>query len=399
VNANRTTGILVVAGGAAAALGYAWTIVTGRLVTTAEYSDFSAGVSIIYFAVTALAPLAQTVAYFTASFLARGEREAAAALQWRILRISLLAGAVAIPLSAIAAGPLSRALRMREPADIVLVAASLALIACLQARRGVQLGEQRFGSYSFNLAFESGLRITVAIALLLAWPHASSGLTSYAISVAVATWLAGGWPHRAASTTDRAAVLRYFVPALVQTAIYAAFQNIDVLFVKRLFPPADAGAYGAASLLARSAGMLVLPFFALAVPHFVEAESDAAELRRRFIRVCLSYALLAALAVAVLGGASSFIATLFFGARYAAAAPLLLPLSGAIALAGLVFLMCQLPAARNRFAFVGAYAAGLTLEIALLASRHGTLHEVTFVLLAANAVTLLLILPFVLSSL
>jgi len=399
VNATRTTGVLVVSGGAAAALGYAWTIVTGRLVTTAEYSDFSAGVSILYFAVTALAPLAQTVAYFTANFLARGEREAAAALQWRILRTAMVAGVAIVLVSAVAAGPLSRALRMREPADIVLVAASLALIACLQARRGVQLGEQRFGSYSFNVAFESVLRMGVAIPLLLAWPRASASLAAYAVSLAMATLLAGGPPRRGAGTSERVAVLRYFVPALAQTAIYAAFQNIDVLFVKRLFPPADAGAYGAASLLARSAGMLVLPFFALAVPHFVEAGADSAELRRRFLRVCVSYSLLAALAVAVLGGASSFIATRFFGARYAAAAPLLLPLSGAIALAGLVFLMCQLPAARNRFAFVGAYAAGLTLEIALLAWRHGTLHEVTLVLLAANAVTLLLILPFVLSQL
>lgn len=394
MSATRTTTLLVASAGVAAALGYAWTIATGRLLSTAEYADFSAGVSILYFAVTALVPLAQTVTYFTAT----RERDAAAALQWHILRFALLTGGVLMVLSAIAAAPLARALRLREPMDVVVIAASIVVIGCLHTRRGAQLGEQRFAGYSFNVAIESVLRIVLAVVLLLAWPRASAGLASCAISLTVATFLAGGWPVRSRAPADLRPVIRYFIPALAYTAVYAAFQNIDVLVVKRLFPAADAGVYGAASLLARAAGVLVMPFFALAVPHFVEAATDRAELRRRFLRICLQYAALASLAVAAFGIAGTRIATTFFGVAYAGAAPLLLPLSGAIALSGLVFLMCQLPVSRNRFGFIGAYAGGLALEVALLALRHGSLHEVTLVLLAANAVTLLLILPFVWSG-
>lgn len=394
MSATRTTTLLVVSAGVAAALGYAWTIATGRLISTAEYADFSASVSILYFAVTALAPLAQTVTYFTAT-----RARDAAALQWHILRFALLAGGAFVAISGLAAAPLARALRLREPMDVLVIAASIVIIGCLHTRRGVQLGEQRFASYSFNVALESVLRLVLAVGLLLAWPRATAGLASYAVSLALATLLAGGWPVRTHAPADLRPVIRYFVPALVYTAIYAAFQNVDVLFVKRLFPATDAGAYGAASLLARAAGMLVMPFYALAVPHFIEVLSDRAELRRRFLRICLQYTGLASLAVAAFGIAGIRIATTFFGIAYAGAAPLLLPLSGAIALSGLVFLMCQLPVSRNRFGFIGAYAAGLALEVALLALRHGTLHEVTLVLLAANVVTLVLILPFVRSAL
>lgn len=391
----RATGALVASTVVAAALGYVWTIVIGRLITTSEYADFSAGVAIAYFAVIALAPLAQTVTYFTATL----ERERAAAMQWRVLRSVLVAGAALIALSAAGAVPLARALRLREPMDIVLVAVSIAAVGALHARRGVQLGERRFGSYSFNMTLETAVRLAAAVALVVLWPRATSGLASYACSLTVAMLAAGGWPCRHAGDVDTRAIVRYFVPALVYTAIYAAFQNIDVIVVKRLFPPAEAGGYGAASLLARAAGMVVMPFYAMAVPQFIEAADDHAELRRRFVRICAQYSALAALAVAAFGIAGDRIDTLLFGRAYAGAAPLLLPLSGAIALSGLVFLICQLPVARNRFAFIGAYAAGLACEVALLALMHGTLREITLALLVANGVTLALILPFVRSSL
>lgn len=395
MSATRATGALVASTGIAAALGYVWTIAIGRVIPPAEYADFSAGVAIAYFAVIALSPLGQTVTYFTATL--DGER--AAAMRWRVLRFVFAAGAVLLALSAVAAVPLARALRLREPVDIVFIAAAVVIVGALHARRGVQLGEQRFGSYSFNITLEAVVRLAVAFALLAMWPRATSGLASYACSLAVATFAAGGWPRRHGGDVDTRAVVRYFVPALVYTAIYAAFQNIDVVFVKRLFPPAEAGGYGAASLLARAAGMVVMPFYAIAVPQFIEAGDNHAELRRRFVRICLQYSALAAVAVAAFGIAGDRIDTLLFGRAYASAAPLLLPLSGAIALSGLIFLMCQLPVARNRFAFISAYAAGLAFEVVLLALMHGTLREVTLALVAANAVTLALILPFVRSSL
>jgi O-antigen/teichoic acid export membrane protein len=360
--------LVVGAGGVAAALGYLWTIVAGRLLTPAEYAGFSAAAAIIYFAVTACLPLMQSVAYF----VVRGD----AALERRLLTITAIAGAAVVIAGAIAAS--------------LWLAVSLVTTAALNVRRGVQLGEQRFDAYAWNIAAEAVLRIVFIVAFLQAHRSASSAIASYAASTLIATLLPGRIRRGGAAVPGFA---RYLAPMLAYTAIFAAFQNLDVLVARHAFAAADAGRYGAASFLARGAGMLVMPFAAFALPRLAQA-ADAADLRRRFAAICLAYAALAALAVAILGGASAWIVRTLFGTPYAAAAPLLFPLGGAIALSGLVYLVCQLPASGNSFRFLAAYAAGLVLDAALIAVWHGSALQLARSVAAANALTLLLVLPF-----
>ena len=355
--------LVVGAGGVAAALGYLWTIAAGRLLPPGAYADFSAAAAIIYFAVTAFLPLMQSVAFFAV----RGEE----GLEWRLLTIVLVAGVV-----------LAIAWRTWTAVAIVTTAA-------VNIRRGVQLGKQRFDAYAWNIAIESVLRLALAVAFLLVHRSAPSAIASYVASTAMATLIAGSTPHRGA--IDLKPFAKYLAPMLAYTAIFAAFQNLDVLIARHFFAPDDAGRYGAASFLARGAGMLVMPFCAFALPRLA---AEPAEAWRRFVRICAAYVALAALAVAILGGASGWIVRTLFGAPYAAAAPLLFPLGGAIALSGLVYLACQLPVSRNRFRFLIPYAAGLVIDVVVLALRHGSALQVAHAIVAANAVTLLLVLPF-----
>jgi O-antigen/teichoic acid export membrane protein len=228
--------------------------------------------------------------------------------------------------------------------------------------------------------------------LLLLAASASASLAAYLVAVLVAMAFAD-WRKGDLRAVDMPGVLRYLMPVFAYTIIYAAFQNIDVLIVKRLFSPADAGIYGAASFLSRAGGMLVMPFVAFAVPNLVEALDDPAEVRRRFLRICVQYGVLATATVAVIGWGSRIIITLLFGQGYGPAAGLLLPLSTAIALSGLTFLVCQLPVATKRFAFVKWYALGLLVEIAGLAGFHHKLIEIPLVLIVANVITMALMIP------
>src|SRR5687767_1742890 len=56
-----------------AVLGLLWTLSAGRFLPPAEYADFTAAASLIYFAAMALGPMSQTIAWFTATSEARGE--------------------------------------------------------------------------------------------------------------------------------------------------------------------------------------------------------------------------------------------------------------------------------------------------------------------------------------
>ncbi|HEV7573150.1 MAG TPA: hypothetical protein VGQ21_16740 [Thermoanaerobaculia bacterium] len=383
---------LVGASVTSAGLGYLWTIVTGRLLPAAEYADFSASASIIYFAATALAPCAQTMAYFTALYIAAGNADAVFALERRALRLIGVAGLVVMIAAAAVSSPLAAALHFRSRLTLLLAIATAVGAGFLHIKRGRLLGQQQFRRYSWNITLESIVRLVAAVLLLLVAANAAASVGAYTAALLAAMALAG-WRSVNFEGVEIAAVRRYFTPVFAYTIIYAGFQNIDVLVVKRLFPPKEAGVYGAASLLARAAGMLVMPFVAFAVPHLVEVLNDAAEIRRRFARIVIQYIGLAAGAVAVLGLASRTIIALLFGREYGPAASLLLPLSAGIALSGLVFLLCQLPVATNRFGFVKWYALGLLIELAGLAMFHRTLLAIPVVLIVTNAIALMLMIP------
>jgi O-antigen/teichoic acid export membrane protein len=386
------TAMLVAASATAAGLGYLWTIITGRLLPAAEYADFSAAASIIYFAATTMAPCSQTLAYFTASYVAAGDPDSALELERRALEFLAGAGIVVIIVSALASSPLAALLHFRSRLSVVLAAASAAAVGPLHVKRGRLLGLQQFGRYSWNITAELIVRLLLAMLLLLLAASASASLAAYLVAVLGAMAFAD-WRKGDLRAVDVPGVLRYLMPVFAYTIIYAAFQNIDVLIVKRLFSPADAGIYGAASFLSRAGGMLVMPFVAFAVPNLVEALDDPAEVRRRFLRICVQYGVLATATVAVIGWGSRIIITLLFGQGYGPAAGLLLPLSTAIALSGLTFLVCQLPVATKRFAFVKWYALGLLVEIAGLAGFHHKLIEIPLVLIVANVITMALMIP------
>lgn len=386
--------MLVAASAVAAGFGYLWTIITGRLLPAAEYSDFSAAASIIYFAATAMAPCSQTLAYFTASSIAAGDLDWALALERHALRVIAGSGLVVISFVAVASRPLATLLHFRSRLCLVLAVAAAIGVGALHVKRGRLLGQQQFRRYSWNLTAESIVRLLLALPLLLLAASASASVAAYVAALLAALALAG-WQESNARGVDMASIRRYFAPVFAYTIIYGAFQNIDILIVKRLFPPAEAGIYGAASFLSRAAGMLVMPFVAFAVPHLVEVIGDEAEVRRRFVRICRQYGILATAAVAVIGACRKVIMSLLFGPEYGPAAGLLLPLSVAIALSGLVFLICQLPVAANRFGFVKWYAVGLFVEIAGLAGFHRKLTEIPMILIIANMITLALMLPHV----
>ncbi|MGH9421058.1 MAG: lipopolysaccharide biosynthesis protein, partial [Thermoanaerobaculia bacterium] len=309
------TAMLLAASAVSAGLGYLWTIVTGHLLPPAEFAEFSAAASIIYFAVTSMSPCAQTMAYFTASYAAAGDPDSALVLERHALRFLAGSGVVAIAGIAVTSSPLAALLHFRSPLSVVLAAASAVGVGAILVKRGRLLGQQQFQRYSWNIIVESLLRLLLAVPLLSYVASATASLTSYFAALLAAMALTG-WVKGVTGNVDMAPVRRYFAPVFSYTIIYAGFQNIDVLIVKRMFPPVEAGMYGAASFLSRAAGMLVMPFVAFAVPHLVEALEDPTEVRRRFVRICAQYSILAAVAVAVIGFGRRAIILLLFGREY-----------------------------------------------------------------------------------
>ena len=149
--------------------------------------------------------------------------------------------------------------------------------------------------------------------------------------------------------------------------------------------------YGAASFLARASAMLVTPFYVFAIPHLAEARNDPDDLRRRFLRICAQYTALSAAAVIAIAILRRQLVAVLLGSAYANAQTLLVPISVAIAIGGLAFIVCQLPMTVGSFRFVPWYAAAYVGEIMAVSMWHTTLLRVVYIVIAAQLVALAVI--------
>jgi O-antigen/teichoic acid export membrane protein len=391
---DRVTALLLASGGLAAGLGYVWTLMAARFMAPAEYADFTAAASILYFIVMAAAPLSQSVAYFVASSDDAADAIAIASSAERRL---LVYGGGAVLILVSLSPLLARALHFRGPLPLAAVFVSAYFFALLSVRRGLVQGQAKFGALAANTVVEITLRLAAMTAVCLWLPQASAGVVTHAAATLIAMLMLP-FP-RAATGRDLRPVIRYFGSAFGVTAVYAAFLNVDVLLAKLFFSPGDAATYGAASFLGRAAAILVPPFYVFAVPHLVEARNDAPELRRRFVRICARYVALAIAGVVVIALLRRQLIALLLGSAYLAAESLLVPISIAIAIGGLTFICSQLPMAAGRFRFLPSYAAAFGVEVLAVAVWHRTMLQVVFVVIAAQAVALLLLAPHVWSLL
>lgn len=384
--ADRATALLLAAGAFSAAFGYLWGLIGARFMAPAEYADFTAAASILYFVVIAAAPLSQSVAYFAA---AARDRDEALAIASSVERIVVVYGAGAALLLCVASPLIARAIHFRTPSVLVAVFVASYLFALLSVRRGVVQGESRFTPLAANTLFEATFRLIAMFVVCFWLPRAYAGIATHAVTALIATLLLP-FPH----TRTRAPlgpVLRYLASAFGATAMYAAFLNTDVVLARIFFPAADAATYGAASFLGRASAMLVTPFYVFAVPHLVEARNEPDELRRRFFRICAQYTALAAVGVLAIAVLRRQLVAIFLGAAYANAQTLLVPISIAIAIGGLAFIACQLPMAVGSFRFLPWYGAVYVAEIIAVTMWHPTMLHVVYIVIGAQVVALAVI--------
>jgi O-antigen/teichoic acid export membrane protein len=378
-----------------AMLRIAYVVYAGRVLHPAEYADFYTALALIFLFSTGLAPVAGSVTRFVSLHAANGEMDRVQALRGVMLRRVSWYALVVLAVGLIGAYPITAGLRFRSVAIPILAFVALAVSMPVELSRGVLRGVERFRAYSLGIVLESGIRLLLGVLLLFVLATAGMGLLAYVFAAGLMLFVT---PQQlgpmAPETThpkhaeDRRAVERLMGPLFVFAFAAAAFQNMDVLFVKRMFSPVEAGYYSAAASLAKSAGLVFAPFGVLLLPLLTAAYARGESLLPILLRTVARFTLLSgALVVAFAMGGDTIIRHLY-GESYVAAGPLLPVLTAAMVLALLSVMIGQAFAAINRFAFLPLYLAGLAaLAVALgLSDSIGTL---VWVLFATQAATLL----------
>ena len=187
-----------------------------------------------------------------AKYVARNQSPAAKAaifhsLLRRAWRVALGAAAAICVLSV----PLARYLNLPSPWVLVLLAAGIAFYIPLGVKRGTFQGTCAFPRLAGNFTLEAASKFLLAF-VLVTWFGVMGAVAAIVLSVIIAYWLprpaqlfrTKSELHMPASPREALQAVLFFIGQVI-------ILNADMIVVKHLFPPAEAGAYAAVALVGR----------------------------------------------------------------------------------------------------------------------------------------------------
>lgn len=381
---------MLLATAVAALLALLYNTVVARALGRVDYAEFAAALAAANMLAYAGGALAPITAHLSARYLAAGEPEKILGLISTLIRRMLpilAAGGVAV---LIGAAPVAAALHFASPVSIAAAYFVLAGLLTVSVVRSATRGAHQFGQFGLGVAGEALLRLVAGWLLLKAWPHPASALAAYVIALAATfAWTMRGLRRLApaAKPVPGADVMTLLGTTTALVVAMAAFQNIDLLVVKRSFEPAAAGSYAAAWSFARWMALVAFPIEALLLPRLTfEGERQAAAAVA--MRLGISMLALGAVPLAIFAWMPSRLITVLYGAEYRDAAPLLFFLGlGAFAQYASYLIAQALLTRAHNWAVVLFTVAG-AIETAIIIARHGSLAIVAQTLVAARVATL-----------
>jgi O-antigen/teichoic acid export membrane protein len=272
--------------------------------------------------------------------------------------------------------------------------------ALLAEFTGALQGLQKFYAWGIIAIIGGLLRLVFAVGLVALGLQASGALAAQFISVLATLAIAFVvlWPlfrrNPSFQSSNHGLTLKeissYAGLVLVGTTCLAVMTNMDVMIVKHFFPPAEAGQYAAASVLAKVILFTPAAITAVLFPKSTERytlQQDSSKIAR--LAVGAVAGLCGTLAI-VFFLIPEFLIRLLFGQGYENAVPLLGPFGLTMALYALVTVQMTYYLSIHKSRYIPVIAISTILVIVALALFHQSLLEVILIQLI-NAAALLVI--------
>ncbi|MDP2944308.1 MAG: oligosaccharide flippase family protein [bacterium] len=229
-----------------------------RHLSIAEYGDFQALLSFITI-IGIIGAVVTTVLTKEISLLNAERPEEINALRRRASSRLLFVGLAVLALIIIFSGSLNNLFKISEPAVLIISSLSLLYIFLLVVNRATLTGVQAFPALSLSNLLDAVGRLSLVILLVVIFPWGLIG-AAYSLSFAsLAAFLISFWQIKKLKLPAAVAgfkpslrtMWRYALLVLWFTALFQFFYNFDMLFVKSLFSPEEAGLYGALLTIGR----------------------------------------------------------------------------------------------------------------------------------------------------
>ncbi len=301
-------------------------IVMSRALGTAEYGGLSALLGLLLlFSVPVHA-----VQMGVSAFVARGSAERAvlgSGLAFWV-RAALVFGLAAAAALIFLSPWLSGVLGLASSAPIVVAAIVLLPWSVLPFLRGWLQGHQRPAELGASLVVEGLLKLAVGILLVrggMGQLGAIAGVSLGGLGALLLTLPALGWarveiPQRADAFGS---LVVSIYPYLLAVGSFSILTQADVVLVKAIFPPHEAGLYAAASTAGKVILYITAPLSMVILPEMVRRNAPSVGGRRVAIRGAWYAGLLGGAGAVLFLLAPVAVIRVVFGPQYLDAAPLL----------------------------------------------------------------------------
>ena len=380
----RSGALLAVASALSIVANYAFLLAAGRILGSANYGSLAALLGLLSVVVLPASALQLAVSREVSRRVAAGEEHAADRFARAVMRLSVLA---TIPLLVVAfalAAPLSALLHIHSDGIVVLAEAAFATALVFPVANGVLQGRQRFHALAALYLAPFAVRLAVlAVAAAAGYRLGGAVLATVvgAVGGAVLALALIREPLREGARGARPALagfLRYLGPVAVGVIGIALLTNVDILVVKARFSGDLAGAYGAASAFARVGFFLPATILAVLFPRTAARQARGEETEDILGRSLLATAAFCGLLALFYAAAGVGLVVTTFGTDFAAGGRVLAPFAIATGLFSLANILVGYHLSRGEMRYAWIVAAGVVVQVVVLAVVPSSLHGVVY---------------------
>ena len=390
----RSGALLAVASGVAIVANYIFLLAAGRLLGSDRYGSLAALLGLLAVVLIPAQALQMAVSREVSRRIASGDSASAYAFARRTLRLALIATGPLVVLALVLALPLSNLLNIDSTGVVVLAEAGLVTAFIAPVAMGVLQGTQRFHALAALYVVPFLLRLGVFAIAAAAGYRLGAAVLATTASTLVGTALAFGLIHApladrsTESRIDLRPFLRYLAPVAVGLVGIALLTHIDLLIVKARFTGDEAGAYAAASAFARVGLFLPATILAVLFPRTAARQARGEETEDILGRSILATAAFCgALALFYWATGVGLVST-SFGSGFREGGTVLAPFALEIGLFSVANILVGYHLSRGESRYAWIVAAGVLVQVAVLALIPSSLAGVVWSNVVIGAVML-----------
>ncbi|HMO50494.1 MAG TPA: hypothetical protein PKE26_01405 [Kiritimatiellia bacterium] len=361
-------------------------VVTGRKLPVDEYGVLAAMMSIFLIAATPLDALRTAMAHFATRAMRTGDT---GAIRWLVNTWSRRM--VGLALGLVAASYLFRHqaawfFQLDSGAPFVFACGLIAITFFMPLMTGVFQGMQNFYWMSVSMHTWAILRLILVIVFMTFAPTAIAGLASHAAATSVGLLLSVWGLQRLTRdypvVRPASGIGGFFLRSLLMLGSYAVLMNADLIFIKHLFTPEEAGTFARAAIIGRSVIFLPMPIALVMFPKVITSGPSTRDSRITLIKALVLVALLIGSAVGAIIAVPWLPLWIMYGIREpdAELVRLLIMVVCAMAPLALTFLLMNYEIAQHRFSLVWLLAGCAWAYIGGVVIWHETMEQIVWVM-------------------